>query len=83
MTYDAAVPMGVYWLPLRPLWPAFAINTVFYATILWLLIPGPFAMRRFIRHRRGQCRACGYPAGESAACSECGKELPRRLRPAT
>ncbi len=60
-------------LPLRPLPTGFAVNTLFYATILWLLIPGPFALRRFIRRKRGQCPACGYPAGESAVCSECGR----------
>ncbi len=72
--------------PLRPIWPGFGINTLFYAAMLWLLIPGPFtllALRRFIRRKRGLCPACGYPAGESAVCSECGKELPKRLRPAT
>ncbi len=56
--YDAAVPIGApatgcltppSWLPLRPLWPDFAANTAFYAGILWLLIPGPFALRRLIR----------------------------------
>ncbi len=61
--------------PLRPLWPGFAVNTLFYAAILWLLIPGPFALRRFIRVRRGLCPACAYPMGESAVCTECGKAL--------
>ncbi len=64
----------------RPLWPGFAINTLFYATLLWLLIPGPFALRRFIRRKRAQCPACGYPAGESAVCSECGRALPQGRR---
>ncbi|MCZ6655485.1 MAG: hypothetical protein O7D91_20955, partial [Planctomycetota bacterium] len=27
-------------IPLRPLWPGFAINTIFYAAILWLLVCG-------------------------------------------
>ena len=60
-------------LPLRPIWPGFAINTLFYAVVLWLLIPGPFALRRLIRIRRGLCPACAYPRGESDVCSECGK----------
>ncbi len=80
--FAATGPRDIRWyrlraLPLRPIWPGFAINTVFYAGVLWLLIPGPFAMRRFIRRRRGLCPACGYPAGESAVCSECGKSCPR------
>ncbi len=61
-------------LALRPIWPGFAINTTFYAGILWLLIPGPFALRRLIRQRRGLCPACGYDLrhGEHEACPECG-----------
>ncbi len=69
-------------LPLRPLWPGFALNTLFYATFLWLMIPGPFALRRFIRVRRGLCPKCAYPMGESAVCSECGREMPRGVRTA-
>ncbi len=67
-------------VPFAPLWPGFALNSVFYATFLWLLVPGPFALRRFIRRKRGQCPACGYPVGDSAVCSECGKELPKGVR---
>ena len=63
-----------YW-SLRPIWPGFAINTLFYAAILLLLIPGPFVLRRFVRVRRGLCPACAYPMGESSVCSECGKPL--------
>ncbi len=63
-------------LPLRPIWPGSVINTLFYAGLLWLLIPGPFALRRFLRLRRGLCPKCAYPMGESAVCTECGKPLP-------
>ena len=70
-------------LPLRPIWPGFAINTLFYATLLWLLIPAPFALRRFLRLKRGLCPKCAYPMGESEVCSECGCELPQCVRPAT
>ncbi len=65
-------------VPIQPIWPGFAVNTVFYAAALWLLIPGPFVLRRVIRVRRGLCPKCAYPAGDSAACSECGKALPGR-----
>ena len=74
---------GVEFLPISPLWPGFAVNTLFYAVGLWLLIPGPFVLRRFIRGRRGLCTACAYPRGESDVCSECGKALPMRARVAT
>ena len=66
-------------LPLRPIWSGFAINTLLYATVLWLLIPGPFVLRRFIRVKRGLCPACAYAVGESAVCSECGEALHRRV----
>ncbi len=61
-------------LPLLPMWTGFAANTVFYAVVLWLLIPGPFVLRRVIRHRRGRCVACGYDLGhaEHDTCPECG-----------
>ncbi len=61
-------------LALRPIWPGFAINTLFWAAVLWLVIPGPFALRRLIRRRRGLCPACGYDLrhGEHEACPECG-----------
>jgi hypothetical protein len=64
-------------LPFRPIWAGLIINSIFYAVILWLLIPGPFALRRFIRRRRGFCPKCGYPMGEAAVCTECGNTLPR------
>ena len=59
-------------LPLRPIWPGYAVNTFFYAAILWLLILGPFAVRRFLRLKRGLCPRCAYPIGESSVCTECG-----------
>ena len=59
----------------RPLWPGLAVSTLFYAGLLWLLIPGPFALRRFLRVRRGLCPKCAYPMGESAVCTECGGAL--------
>jgi hypothetical protein len=59
-------------LPLRPVWPGFAINTLFYAGVLWVLWATPFALRRMIRRRRGQCPACAYPIGQSPVCTECG-----------
>ena len=70
-------------IPYKPLLAGFTINTLFYAALLWLPIPGPFALRRFLRVRRGRCPKCKYPMGESAVCSECGAELPKRTRAAT
>jgi hypothetical protein len=59
-------------LPLRPIWPGFAINTLFYAAILWLLFAAPFALRRRRRIKRGLCPKCAYPVGDSAVCTEWG-----------
>jgi hypothetical protein len=38
-------------LPLAPVWPGFAINTIFYAAILWVLFFALGAVRRSIRHQ--------------------------------
>ena len=70
-------------LPFGLIWPGFTINTLVYSIMLWLLIAGPFVLRRVIRIRRGCCPKCAYPMGESAVCSECGQDLPKRVRPAT
>ncbi|UCD74914.1 MAG: hypothetical protein JSV91_14145 [Phycisphaerales bacterium] len=60
--------------PIRPIWPSFAYNTVFYAIILWLPVHGLFVLRRHVRHKHGHCLKCGYDLrGEyDAGCPECG-----------
>jgi hypothetical protein len=81
--YDARV------LPLGIIWPGFAINTVFYAAVLWVLFAAPGAVRRFVRRRRGRCTRCGYDlrghalAGPSAdlRCPECGRLAANRSEP--
>jgi len=67
-------------LPIGPVWPGFAINTIFYAAILWLMFFAPGTIRRTIRRRRGLCPACAYDLRGSASsqnCPECGAALPR------
>jgi hypothetical protein len=64
-------------LPVRPIWPGFAINTIFYAAALWVVFLIPGSVKRFRRRRRGLCIHCGYdlrgqPAN-SHKCPECGK----------
>jgi hypothetical protein len=71
VTYERA-------LPLRPVWPGFAINTALYAAILWLLFAAPFALRRCRRIKRGLCPACAYPVGTSDVCTECGAAVKSR-----
>ena len=68
------LPTPPFVLPYQPIWTGFAINTVFYAAILWLLTLGPFTARRMIRRKRGRCIKCGYDlrGAEHEACPECG-----------
>ena len=63
-------------LPLRPIWLGFAINTLFYAAILWMLWLSPFVVRRVVRRKRGRCINCGYDLRGTSegggGCPECG-----------
>jgi hypothetical protein len=67
-------------IPYRPIWPGFAINTIFYAAMLWMLLFVPGKIRRFIRIRGHRCPACGYiiAPGVGNKCSECGNPLSLR-----
>ncbi len=67
-------------VPLRPLFAGFIINTLFYALLLWVLFATPFAARRMLRRRRGQCETCAYPIGVSSVCTECGAAVRPRER---
>jgi hypothetical protein len=66
------------------IWPGFAINTIFYAAMLWMLWIAPGKIRRFIRVKRHRCPACGYQIdsapGIGPVCSECGAALPAAWR---
>lgn len=65
---------GRRWIPTKPLWTGLAGNTALYAGGWWLLLCGPFALRRLIRARRGRCPRCGYDLTDSpGACPECGR----------
>jgi hypothetical protein len=67
-----------YFVPSRPIWPGFAVNTIFYAAILWVLFAAPRRVGRRRRRRRGLCPNCAYPIGDSRVCTECGAPLPGR-----
>jgi hypothetical protein len=62
-------------LPMQPLWPGFALNTLFYAAILWLMFAALTTLRRWRRIKRGLCPACAYPVGASPVCTECGTQV--------
>ncbi len=61
-------------LPIGLIWRGFAINTPFYAVLLWLVTLGQFTLRRYIRREHGRCIKCGYDVRhtERDACPECG-----------
>jgi hypothetical protein len=67
---------GAAGLPVHPLWPAFALNTLVYGAICWPLFATPFTLRRQLRRRRNLCPHCAYPIGTNEVCTECGKPLP-------
>ena len=63
-------------LPLRPIFPGFIINTLFYAAIWFGVFFGVGALRRFVRRKRGRCVKCSYDLrgapGDDKGCPECG-----------
>jgi hypothetical protein len=82
-----ATKLAVETMPIAPILPGFAINTVFYAAVLWMLFAlgrTPFALRKWRRIRRGQCPKCGYDlrggATDSTTCPECGGSLLQKSR---
>jgi hypothetical protein len=60
-------------LPLRPIWPGFALDTAVLAGLWALPIIGLPMVRLRRRKRRGLCLACGYDlTGTPDSCPECG-----------
>jgi hypothetical protein len=66
-------------LPFKPLWAGFAFNCGFFGLLAWLALGAPRTARHYLRGRRGQCHACGYPVGTSPICTECGKPIKSRV----
>ncbi len=74
---DMQGPVGIpRALPLQPIWPGFAVNTLTYAAVLWLLYLASVVSLCFARRARGCCPRCGYDLGhaEHEACPECGAQ---------
>jgi hypothetical protein len=59
-------------VPYHPIWPGFAINTIFYAALAWALFAVPGYIKRRRRIKRGVCVRCAYPVGSNDKCTECG-----------
>jgi hypothetical protein len=69
------IPVERKIMPCGPISPGFAINTIVYAAVLWLVFAFPLELRRYRRRKRGLCPACAYPIGESRVCTECARRL--------
>ena len=63
-------------LPYIPIPLGSVVNTLFYATILWLPF-APFQLRRYMRIKRGHCIKCGYDLRGTVheVCPECGSGI--------
>lgn len=59
-------------LPIFPLWPGFAINTLFYGGLAWATMAGVSYLKHRRRAKPGMCVACGYPVSGLNVCPECG-----------
>lgn len=70
---NAFGPLARFALPLFPLWPGFALNTLLFAATLAVLWHVPVGVRRMSRWRAGRCLACGYSIEGLDTCPECGK----------
>jgi hypothetical protein len=63
-------------IPLRPVWPALAANTVFFSFAWLLAILTLSTARRALRRRRNLCPHCAYDLRATPAaspCPECGR----------
>ncbi len=70
-------------IPVRVRWAETSANILFYTVVFVGIRLVYLSIRARIRLRRGLCPACAYPMSESSVCSECGRALPSRARPAT
>lgn len=60
-------------IPYRVVWPGFALNVTFFATVSCVVYAFCFATRRWVRRRRGRCPCCAYPIDNAiGGCPECG-----------
>ncbi len=67
-------------LPMRPIWFATAVNTAFYAALLYGLYMSSIYGRRTMRRRRGKCVQCGHiMLPEQIVCPECGRQRYMRI----
>jgi hypothetical protein len=60
--------------PYRVEWLGIVVNSLSYGALSWLIVRGPFKLRRLVRWRSGHCINCGYDlrGGPHDFCPECG-----------
>lgn len=66
-------PAHVY--PITPIPVGLTLNSLLFFVTFLGLIRGPSAVRAWNRRRRGLCRRCACPRGNSPVCTECGQAL--------
>lgn len=59
-------------VPLVPVWPGFAVCSVFWAGVVGVVWYVPGMVRGAMRQRKGLCGRCGYEVRGLASCPECG-----------
>lgn len=59
-------------VPLVPVWPGFAVCSVFWAGVVGVVWYVPGMVRGAMRRRRGLCARCGYEVRGAERCPECG-----------
>ena len=60
--------------PIMPLPLGFAVNTLFYASLLGAPVLGYAALKRRRRAKRGLCTGCAYDVTGVDVCPECGRQ---------
>jgi hypothetical protein len=68
-------------LPVRPLWPELALNTMAWAGGLWALVAGRRRVIERLRAAKGLCPGCAYELSDLHACPECGRRVRDPLTP--
>lgn len=67
---------GSTFLPAHPIWPGFALSTIFYAAICAAILIIPGRLRARSRAAAGLCPTCAYPTSPNTpTCPECGTQL--------